>query len=184
MMKYRGKWRTRPVKWLPDREMAGGLVYAVCGWMDGLEGREWAAGIEKVGCFCAASWVAMLSAQSVPYKMSQTAASLSQWVAQQRCARNRLSRVWVRSSWIGCAQGSSYTLHRQSRRHEKGAVSQPLLRRFFRRLLLIFVPPIHPLTIPTVGYLSLGSPQCIVCPKMCRENRGIVQHRGSRALGA
>ena len=88
----------------------------------------------------------------------------------------------MRSSWIGCTQGSSYTLHRQSRRHEKGAVSQPLLRRCFRRLLLIFVPPIHPLTIPTVGYLSLGSPQCIVCPKMCRENRGIVQHRGTGSI--
>ena len=25
---------------LPDREMAGGWVYAVCGRMDGLEGRE------------------------------------------------------------------------------------------------------------------------------------------------
>ena len=128
--------------------------------------------------------MAMLSAQSAPYKMSQTAASLSRRVARPRSAHNRLSRVWVRSSWIGCTQGSSYTLHRQSRSHEKGAVSQPLLWRCFRRLLLIFVPPIHPLTIPTIGYLSLGSPQCIVCPKMCRENRGIVQHRGSRALGA
>ena len=36
------------------------------------------AGIEKVGCaspFRAATWVAMSSAQSTPYKMSRTAAS-------------------------------------------------------------------------------------------------------------
>ena len=50
--------------------------------------------------------------------------------------RRALSRVWAPSSSIGRAQGSWYALHRQSRRREKGAVSQPLLRRFFRRLLL------------------------------------------------
>ena len=79
--------------------MAGCWVYTVCGRMDGLEGRELAAGIEKVGCaspFRAASWVAMSSAQSAPYKMSRTAASLSRRVARPRSARNRLSRVWVR----------------------------------------------------------------------------------------
>ena len=54
--------------------------------------------------FRAASWVAMSSAQSMPYKMSRTAASLSRRVARPRSAHNRLSRVWVRSSWIGCAQ--------------------------------------------------------------------------------
>ena len=136
-----------------------------------------AAGIEKVGCappFRAASLVAMSSAQSAPYKMSRTAASLSRRVARPRSAHNRLSRVWVRSSWIGRAQGSSYAVHRQSRRCEKGAVSQPLLRRFFRHLLLIFVPPIRPFTVPTVGHLSLGSCQCIVCPKTCCENRGQI----------
>ena len=50
------------------------------------------------------SWVAMSSAQSAPYKMSRTAASLSRRVARPRSARNMLSRVWVRSSWIGRAQ--------------------------------------------------------------------------------
>ena len=114
----------------------------------------------------------MSSAQSAPYKMSRTAASLSRRVARPRSARNRLSRVWVRSSWIGRAQGSSYALHRQSRRREKGAVSQPLLSRFFRRLLLIFVPPIRSFTVPTVGHLSC---QCIVCPKTCCENRGQIR---------
>ena len=83
---------------------------------------------------------------------------------------NRLSRVWVRRA----RSDSSYALHRQSRRREKGAVSQLLRRRFFRRLLLIFVPPICLFTIPTAGHLSLGSPQCIVCPKMCCENRGQI----------
>ena len=66
---------------------------------------------------------------------------------------------------------SSYAVHRQSRRREKGAVSQPLLRRFFRRPLLIFVPPIRPFTVPTVGHRSC---QCIVCPKTCCENRGQI----------
>ena len=36
-----------------------------------------------------------------PYKMSRT---VSLRVARPRSARNRLSRVWVRSSWIGHAQ--------------------------------------------------------------------------------
>ena len=34
-------------------------------------------------------------------QMSRTAASLSRRVARPRSARNRLSRVWARSSWIG-----------------------------------------------------------------------------------
>ena len=132
--------------------MAGCWIYTVCGRMDGLEGRELAAGIEKVGCaspFRAASWVAMSSAQSAPYKMSRTAASLSRRVARPRSARNRLSRVWV----CRACSDNSYAVHRQSRRREKGAVSQPLLRRFFRRLLLIFVPPIRPFTVPNIGHL-------------------------------
>ena len=117
--------------------------------------------------------MAMSSAQSAPYKMSRTAASLSRRVARPRSARNWLSRVWVRSSWIGRAQ-TVRMLYIVCRRREKGAVSQPLLRRFFRRLLLIFVPPIRPFTVPTVGHLSLGSCQCIVCPKTCCENRGQI----------
>ena len=68
---------------------------------------------------------------------------------------------------------SLYAVHRQSRRPAKGAVSQPLLRRLFRRLLLIFVPPIRPFTVLT-GHLSLGSCKCIVCPKTCCENRGQI----------
>ena len=81
--------------------------------------------------------------------------------ATEACTQlwNRLSRVWAHSSWIGCAHGSSYALHHQSRHHEKGTVSQPLLRRCFRRLLLT---PIRPFTIPIVGHLSLGSPHCRV----------------------
>ena len=104
----------------------------------------------------ALSWVAMSSAQSAPYKMSRTAASLSRRVARPRSARNRLQLDRARSD-------SSYAVHRQSRRREKGAVSQ--------RLLLIFVPPIRPFTVPTI---SLGSCQCIFCPKTCCENRGQI----------
>ena len=81
----------------PDREMAGGWVLRRVSVNGRIRGTRMSstAGIEKVGCaspFRAASWVAMSSAQSAPYKMSRTAASLS---------RKRLSRVWVR---IGRAQ--------------------------------------------------------------------------------
>ena len=117
-------------------------------------------------------------------KMSRTAASLSRRVVRPRSARNRLSRVWAHSSWIGRAQGSLYAVHRLSRRREKGAVSQPLLRRFFRRLVLIFVPPIRPFTVPTVGHLFLGSCQCIVSPKTCCENRGQIWKLALFSTGA
>ena len=90
------------------------------------------------------------------------------------CTQQAVKRVWAHRSWIGCAQGSWDALHHQSRRREKGAVSQPLLRRLFRRLLLFFVPPMRPFTIPTVGHLPLGSPPCIVYPKTCCENRGQI----------
>ena len=112
----------------------------------------------------------MSSAQSAPYKMSRTAASLSRRVARPRSARNRLSRVWVRSSWIGRTQ-TVRMLYIAS--HEAARKAQ-CRNRFFRRLLLIFVPPIRPFTVPTVGHLSLGSCQCIVCPKTCCENRGQI----------
>ena len=93
----------------PDREMAGGWVLRRVSVNGRIRGTRMSstAGIEKVGCaspFRAASWVAMSSAQSAPYKMPRTAASLSRRVARPRRARNRLSRVWVRSSWIGRAQ--------------------------------------------------------------------------------
>ena len=80
----------------PDREMAGGWVLRRVSVNGGIRGTRMSstAGIEKVGCaspFRAASWVAMSSAQSAPYKMSRTAASLS---------GNRLSRVWVRAQTV------------------------------------------------------------------------------------
>ena len=114
----------------------------------------------------------MSSAQSAPYKMSRTAASLSRRVARPRSACNRLSRVWVRSSWIGRAQTVRMLYIASHDAARKAPVSQPLLSRFFRRLLLIFLPPIRPFTVPTVG---LGSCQCIVCPKTCCENRGQIR---------
>ena len=89
------------------RERNGGRLGLRRVWANGRIGGTRMSSIEKVGCaspFRAASWVAMSSAQSAPYKMSRTAASLSRRVARPRRARNRLSRVWVRSSWIGRAQ--------------------------------------------------------------------------------
>ena len=67
----------------PDREMPGGWVLRRVS-VNGGTRMSSTAGIEKVGCaspFRAASWAAMSSAQSAPYKMSRTAASLSRRVA-------------------------------------------------------------------------------------------------------
>ena len=117
----------------------------------------------------------MSSAQSAPYKMSRTAASLSRRVQRDRGVHATGCQEFGCVAVMDRARSdSSYAVHRQSRRREKGAVSQPILRRFFRRLLLIFVPPIRPFTVSTVGHLSLGSCQCIVCPKTCCENRGLI----------
>ena len=109
----------------------------------------------------------MSSAQNAPYKMSRTAASLSRRVARLRSARNRLSRVLVRSSWIGRTQ-TVRMLYIAS--HDDARKAQ------CRNIFLggAFDACCSLSSLQSVHSPSVGSPQCIVCPKTCCENRGQI----------